>query len=176
MASAFGHAAVPLALGAAFHRKGDPPRLWVLAVFCALAPDLDVLGFWAGVPYGSPFGHRGFSHSLLFAALLAMACLAALPPERRGLRPWSWLFLAAASHGLLDAMTTGGMGVGFFIPFDNARIFLPWRPIRVSPLAPAAFFGARGLMILRNELLWIWAPCLVLAGACLGLRRASPRP
>ena len=33
---------------------------------------------------------------------------------------WVWfvvLFLSTISHGILDAMTSGGNGVGFFIPF-----------------------------------------------------------
>jgi hypothetical protein len=30
-----------------------------------------------------------------------------------------------ASHGMLDAMTDGGLGVAFFAPFDNARYFFP---------------------------------------------------
>jgi hypothetical protein len=35
------------------------------------------------------------------------------------------LFLATAGHGLLDAMTNGGLGLAFFSPFDNHRYFLP---------------------------------------------------
>src|SRR5215831_7502105 len=46
---------------------------------------------------------------------------------------FAYLFLATASHGVLDAMTNGGLGVAFFSPFDTTRYFLPWRPIRVSP-------------------------------------------
>jgi hypothetical protein len=38
------------------------------------------------------------------------------------------VFLATASHGVLDATTNGGLGVAFFSPFDNRRYFLPWRP------------------------------------------------
>jgi len=40
-------------------------------------------------------------------------------------------------------MTKGGLGVAFFSPFDNSRYFLPWRPIRVSPIAIHRFFSAR---------------------------------
>lgn len=32
-------------------------------------------------------------------------------------------------------LTDGGLGVAFFSPFDNKRYFLPWRPIRVSPIS-----------------------------------------
>jgi inner membrane protein len=56
---------------------------------------------------------------------------------------FTYLFLATASHGVLDAMTDGGLGVAFFSPFDNRRYFLPWRPIVVSPISIARFFSGR---------------------------------
>jgi len=55
-----------------------------------------------------------------------------------------YFFLATASHGLLDAMTDGGLGVAFFVPFDKHRYFLPWTPIRVSPIGVGRFFTDRG--------------------------------
>jgi inner membrane protein len=83
------------------------------------------------------------------------------------------LFLATASHGVLDAMTNGGLGVAFFSPFDNRRYFLPWRPVRVSPIAVTRFFTPRGLAILQSELLWIWLPAILLASLVWMLRRKS---
>jgi inner membrane protein len=46
------------------------------------------------------------------------------------------IFFSTISHGILDAITTGGRGVGFFIPFDNTRYFLPFKGIKVSPSSP----------------------------------------
>jgi inner membrane protein len=63
-----------------------------------------------------------------------------------------------ASHGMLDAMTDGGLGVAFFAPFDNARYFFPWRPILVSPIGIAQFFSGYGLDVLLSEFVWIWVP------------------
>src|SRR5215218_8689402 len=77
MASAFTHAIAGLAIGTAFRRPGLPARFWILGAAGATIPDLDGVGFWLGVPYESVFGHRGFTHSLLFAALLATAGLLA---------------------------------------------------------------------------------------------------
>ncbi|MBL0051352.1 MAG: metal-dependent hydrolase [Bacteroidetes bacterium] len=37
-----------------------------------MIPDADVVGFQFGVSYNSMFGHRGFTHSIFFAAILAM--------------------------------------------------------------------------------------------------------
>ena len=86
---------------------------------------------------------------------------------------WGYLFFATASHGVLDAMTSGGLGVAFFAPFSNARYFLPWRPIAVSPIGLAAFFSSRGLHILANEIIWIWTPSGLLALALILKRRIA---
>jgi inner membrane protein len=143
---------------------------------CSVLPDLDVIGFGFGIRYGDFWGHRGFTHSLFFAAALAgVVTIAAF--RRRGagsgrLSVFAYLFLATASHGVLDAMTDGGLGVAFFSPFENGRCFLPWRPIRVSPIG-ATFFSARGYSVLQSELLWIWLPALLLAALALALRWSS---
>jgi hypothetical protein len=71
------------------------------------------------------------------------------------------LFVITASHGLLDAMTDGGLGVAFFSPFDRTRYFLGWRPIHVSPIAAHRFFSSRGLTILWSEIRSVWAPALL---------------
>lgn len=70
------------------------------------------------------------------------------------------LTLATLSHGVLDAFTDGGLGVGFFIPFDLDRHFVPWRPIEVSPIGWATWSQAAS--IARSELLAVWLPVLFL--------------
>jgi inner membrane protein len=178
--SLFTHAAPALALVPLFRTPASPARLWALGVACAAAPDLDVLAFRFGIPYEHPLGHRGLSHSLPFAAgLAALACLAAYPRRRPRpdlARAWLYLFLATASHGLLDMLTNGGQGVALWSPFENGRHFFAFRPIEASPLAPAAFFSSRGLAILAGEALWIWLPCALLAAAFVVARRPAARP
>jgi inner membrane protein len=44
-----------------------PPRFWFLSVLCSIVPDVDVLGFPLGIKYQDMLGHRGLSHSLVFA-------------------------------------------------------------------------------------------------------------
>jgi len=51
--------------------------------------------------------------------------------------------------------------VGFFIPFDDTRYFLPWRPIRVSPLALSRIFSMRFWAVLGSEVRWIVAPAMI---------------
>ena len=167
MASAFSHAVAALGIGACFYCRGTPKRVLVVGTFCSVIPDIDVLGFRFGIHYGNFWGYRGFTHSLLFAAFLASAVM--LPAFRQAspgldrLPMWIYFFLATASHGFLDAMTDGGLGVAFFSPFDNHRYFLPWTPIRVSPIGVGRLFTHRGLAVLQSEILWIWLPAALLA-------------
>jgi inner membrane protein len=190
MPSIITHAAVPLALWCAADRGRIPAWLLAAGVVAAMLPDADVLAFALHIPYADAFGHRGASHSLLFAGVLAV--LAALwaffgsgrpwsaPHSSGSRRPWSavsrqprlaptqrgptlastvqaavFVFICAASHPLLDAMTSGGLGVALAWPWSEQRFFAPWRPIRVSPFAPQ-FFSARGIATLLSELRWVW--------------------
>jgi inner membrane protein len=71
VASAISHSVAALTIGACFYRPELPKRIWVIGVLCAVIPDLDVIGFRFGIHYDDPLGHRGLTHLLLFAALLA---------------------------------------------------------------------------------------------------------
>src|SRR5690242_20365196 len=152
-----------------------PKRVWIAGILCSVLPDIDVVGFHFGIRYGDFWGHRGFTHSLLFAAILAwLVAIVGLwrtSPATSILWIWTYLFLATASHGFLDAMTDGGLGVAFFSPFGNARYFLPWTPDRVAPIGLFRFFGMRGLSVFLSELLWTWFPTALLATAAWILRR-----
>jgi inner membrane protein len=169
------HAVATLGIGACFYKAGIPKRVWVVGAACSVVPDFDVIGFRFGIRYGDFWGHRGFTHSLVFAVVLAGAVVllgfrGGLPNISR-LSMWTYFSLATASHGLLDAMTDGGLGVAFFA---NHRYFLPWTPIRVSPIGIGRFFTSRGSAVLQSELLWIWIPAgLLIASALLWRRRSS---
>jgi inner membrane protein len=174
MASAFSHAVAGLSIGTCFYRPEIPKRIWLAGVVCSVIPDLDVIGFRFGIDYGDFFGHRGFTHSLAFAGLLAAVVTVVMfrgVSEIGRLALLAYLFLATASHGLIDAMTNGGLGVAFFSPFDNTRYFLPWRPICVSPIAVTRFFTLKGFAILQNEAVWIWLPAIMFASLVLTVRR-----
>jgi inner membrane protein len=142
----------------------------VAGVLCAAAPDADVLAFSWGIPYEHPLGHRGLSHSIFVAALAAGAVSSCFRTPSWS-RSWLYLFLATASHGLLDAFTNGGLGVALLSPFDRTRYFAPFRPIEVSPLEIETFLSTRGLAVLTNELLWVWLPCALLGVVFLCLSR-----
>jgi inner membrane protein len=177
MASAFSHAVAALSIGSCFYRPQIPKAVWVAGVACSVVPDLDVIGFHFGVLYGDFWGHRGFTHSLLFAVLLASAMAIVMSWRRTSgigrFAVFGYLFLATASHGLLDSITNGGLGVAFFSPFNNNRYFLPWRPVLVSPIAVSRFFTARGFAIMESEFVWIWLPAILFAAMVFTLRRMS---
>ena len=168
------HAVAAGALVAAFPQKAVPRRMAMVGAVCSMAPDLDVVGFAFGVHYEDLLGHRGLSHSLAFAALLAFA---AQFTTRRGDRRWIWfyLFLATASHGILDALTDGGLGVAFFSPVNLTRYFFPVTPIQVSPIGPR-FFSSVGLAVLRSEIIWVWIPSFALAALARSIRRLTKPP
>jgi inner membrane protein len=173
--SAFSHAVSALGIGACFYRPEIPKRVWVLGPVLAAAPDLDVIGFRYGIAYGDLLGHRGLTHSIAFAA--ATAAVIVWAGFRRGvpeLGPrtlWLYLFVAMASHGLLDALTDGGLGVALFAPIDNTRYFFPFQPIRVSPIGIRQFFSDRGAEVVGSELAWVWLPSVLIGVLALAWKR-----
>jgi inner membrane protein len=155
-----------------------------------MLPDIDVIAFSFGIPYEAMFGHRGFTHSFFFAAIVGALVTGYLlhrpdadlhRPGSDSLRPpsishWTavffWFFAVTTSHGLLDALTDGGRGIAFFAPFSNDRFFFPWRPIQVSPIG-VGFLSPRGLSVLVSEARWIWLPSAIIAASARLYRRRS---
>jgi inner membrane protein len=129
-----------------------PAAAWVvILVACSCLPDLDIIAFSFGIPYEAPFGHRGATHSLAFAAICGLllglvAWAMSLPAVHLG----AAAALVMATHGLLDTLTDGGLGIALLWPFSNARYFASWRPIPVAPIGPR-LFAARGLHLMLHE-------------------------
>ncbi|MBL0127461.1 MAG: metal-dependent hydrolase [Flavobacteriales bacterium] len=173
MPTVFSHAIAGAALARTI-RAEDARKLMIAAVISAMVPDLDAIGFMTGVPYGSFFGHRGFTHSITFAVL--WSALVTVLLFRKA--PWPaalLLFLATVSHPLLDMLTSGGLGCTLFAPFNNERLFFPWQPIKVSPLG-FGFFSARGLAVLASEAVWVVLPSVILLLVTKRRRSACKAP
>ena len=177
------HSFVGVALGGTFFRK-MPRRFWYLTVACATVQDLDVIGFPFGVDYGDFLGHRGLSHSLPFAFVISVIAVSLMLKyvklfSLKWWCLWALFFAIAASQGLLDAMTDGGLGVALFSPFDRTRYFLPWRPIPVAPIGLHGLFSRWGLRVIIFEVGLIWIPLgALLAAGRLGtwlMRRRADR-
>jgi inner membrane protein len=157
-------------MGLLVARYGVPARArsWAAVGMVALSmlPDADVVAFVFRIPYAAPFGHRGASHSFLFA--IVAGALVAFAVRTPRLAPWCMALIA--SHPLLDALTDGGLGVALLWPFSNERFFFSWRPIPVSPIG-VGFFSWRGARVVLAELL-IFSPVYALA---LWPRKGMPR-
>lgn len=174
MSSIFTHAAAGGALAAIAEAHPSAATVGVAAV-CAMLPDVDGIGYLLGIPYGAVFGHRGLLHSLCFALLVAAAVTLLFFRRRAPLLHLLLFFVAAASHGVLDAMTDGGLGIAFFSPFDTTRYFLPFRPILVPPLGIRAFFTRYGLAVMKSEIQWVWLPLALAVLAARGIRWGARR-
>ena len=172
MPSIFSHAVAAVALGKACAWRRVPFKFWTLTALCAVVPDADVVAFAFRIPYGSMFGHRGLTHSLAFALLLGVVVVAIFFRDAKSRASLAFFFfLATVSHGALDALTNGGLGVAFFAPFSGERYFFPARPVEVSPIGVGSFFSERGLAVIRSELLWVWLPSALVVAAVLIFRR-----
>jgi inner membrane protein len=179
MATVFSHPAVALGLMPWFRDVRNSKAVLFTGMLLTILPDIDVLAFKLGIPYAHFFGHRGFTHSLLFAAMISAGCawLFCRFLRKPFLNVWVFLFLCAASHGIIDAFTNGGLGIALFSPFDDGRYFSPQQPIEVSTLSVRRFFQGQGIGVLISELKWIWLPCMILmiiglGGLFIGKRRA----
>src|SRR4051794_24298521 len=106
MATLYTHSIVGLGIASIYARRRMPLLFWGLAAFLPIVPDFDC---FSSAYYGSPWGHRGCTHSLLFALWLSVLA-ASLTFRYFRVSFWSLsaLFLIiVATHGLLDALTWG---------------------------------------------------------------------
>ncbi len=171
-----GHLAVGLAGGRITRPVGRLRQVaWVvLLIGVSFAPDLDVLAFRLGIPYGAPFGHRGAAHSIVVGVALGLAVGAV--GVRLGVRPSASVvagLVVAVSHGVLDAFTDGGRGTAVWWPFSTERVFASWRPIPVSPIGLRAF-SPRGVAVMTREAV-LFLPLLIVGLWPFGRSRRGTR-
>lgn len=180
MPTVMSHAVVASGVGAAAAtNRAMPARYWVSLALLGAMPDLDVVIYPLGLNAPHILGHRGLTHSLLFAAVVA-ALMVRLLFRSREWHAWWWrlwvvYFAAIASHGVLDAFTNGGQGIAFLAPLSTGRWHAPWQPILVSPIGVQAFLSEYGLQVLQNEMVLLWLPSIALALAARIARRRSSR-
>jgi inner membrane protein len=172
MSTIYTHAVVGLGLTRLLTNRSMPWAYWGLAAVLPIIPDFDAFSTHA---YGSPLGHRGITHSLLFS--LALSVIAACATFRYFRVSWWRLtvvfFVVAASHGLFDALTWGGMEIPFFWPIEGR--WGNWGPIPASNIG----WEIPGLKFNQSfacELCWIWLPVGMLVGfvtSCRLLKKYS---
>jgi inner membrane protein len=125
------------------------PRSGLLLILAANAPDIDILAAFGG-KLNYFMWHRGITHSIATAPLLALLPVLVVCAVSRSMRGWKAAYvlslIGVASHLLLDWTNTYGV-----------RLLLPFSP--------------RWLRLDLNNIvdLWIWAVLLIAAvGPLLG--------
>ena len=166
------HLATGALLGAVYARATGTRPIPAMAGFAALAlaPDLDLFTMGLVDPE-TALDHRVATHAFPTAAFAG--CCAALAIGRRPstLVTGVLVFLALASHGLLDGMTRMGKGTVLWWPFDSVRRAFAWQPIP-GAASFQEYFGWGGIPLIMQEAL-IFLPIM---GATALLLRVRPRP
>lgn len=165
MPTIISHSIVGLSAGKILSIKNVPKRFWVLSAVCPILPDADIIGYFLGIPYEHFLGHRGFFHSIFFALILSIFVVSIFfRKDKVFSKRWFiftiYFFVITSSHGVLDAFTSGGLGIALLSPFDNTRYFFPFAPIQVSPIGIKAFFSEWGLRVIISEFIWVWLPSI----------------
>ncbi len=125
------HGLLGASIVAAIHPQ--PPNRYFTPLFIggvlANLPDFDFLLVFA---LHSRAWHRGFSHSILFAAFTCLLLVLILGKHR--MREAIAFGLAFASHGILDYVTTKeGGGVELLFPFSMDRLAFGWMGLSELP-------------------------------------------
>jgi len=148
MPSSVAHGLAAVALGAALY-PAERARFYAVAATGAVLLDVDAIGRPFGVGDLTWLGgHRALTHSLPFAATLALIAVAVACRgthwQRRRFGAWAYFALAFMLHGALDAFTSYGEGVMFIAPFSTWRYKASWQPLH-------------GIL---PEIVAIWVPAL----------------
>jgi inner membrane protein len=135
----------------------------IIGAACAMLPDIDAIGrpFYGETgDLQTLGGHRGFTHSLAFAALLGLiaASVTLFDSRWRGYRLRFGIFIAfaTAAHGALDALTSIGARtspVQFFSPFSVQGYTASRHPIR-GPFSE--LFLCLIPLVLLTRFIWHW--------------------
>ena len=130
------HIIASIPMNSTVMRKTNTKKILFWSFVIAVIPDLDLIG---NVPINNIFGHRGFTHSLIFALLLTLLASVMFWREFKNDKSRFYLIslnflLVAMMHPFLDAGTDRNYGVAFFSPWSNHRYSLPWAPINDKAL------------------------------------------
>lgn len=161
--ASIGHIAVGMLAGRLHGARNGKDLLATMSAYAGLSllPDLDILPLAFGVHDKGLCGHRGISHTWLFAAVVAAGAYLLFRKGRNPIRVTVLTFLTVASHGFLDASTTDSRGIHLLWPLLSERIVMPLRPIPVAP-SGIAFLSLRGIEVSLVETLY-FLPLMLLA-------------
>lgn len=155
------HAIPAIALGLGIGKKVIPLKVMLTAALISSIPDFDMIGTrYLGVPWDSIYGHRGYTHSIVFAILIAF--IAAKFFNRDAFNK-NFLFFSFCmlSHGFLDLCNDGGLGVALLWPLSDYRYHGLVHPImNVNVSFRSLYLSTKGLPVFLSEVIWVWLPFL----------------
>lgn len=144
MSSVLGHAlAGTVVASAGFPRGASRARAGAvaLAVAAALTPDLDVV--WMALRPGAGDVHRGVTHGLPFAIVVAgvLAAVSHRPLRQPAARLFLVFLAAVTSHLVLDYLMGAGAPIRPLTPFEDRGFSAPLTLVPVAYYArtPAAY-------------------------------------
>jgi inner membrane protein len=159
------HIIASLPMNTTVMRQTNTKKILFWSLVITLIPDIDLLGNFFNIPINNIFGHRGFTHSLIFAFFLAAIISLIFWQEfKTDKKRWFLIFgnflLVALMHPLLDALTDKNYGVALLSPFSNHRFSLPWAPINDSALGIWNYYVLGFWQIIKVEAVIILAALL----------------
>ncbi len=178
------HIALGACIGEAFFEKGFGKKAMIWGALAQSIPDIDFLAATWLSPVDNLLAHRGFTHSLLFAVLVApfFALIAEKVhrPHNISFRKWLYFFaIEVFLHLFLDAFNN--YGVGWFEPFAHQRI--SFNTIYVADPFFSIWAGLALVMLIalnahnRYRKFWwrlgIFAPMLYLSYCCFNKYKAE---
>jgi len=106
---------VALALGKGVQNKELSWRELVLGALCSVVPDLDVIGFYVGIQYGDVWDIVVDALGRVCGVVSRDSCGCVVSRQAGASNDGLFLyfFFCTASHGVLDAMTNGGLAWRF---------------------------------------------------------------
>jgi inner membrane protein len=153
--ASIGHVAVGMLAGRLHGARNAKDLCVTMTAYAGLSllPDLDILPLAFGVRDAGLYGHRGITHTWIFAAVVAAVAWVIFRKGRNPLRVAVLTFMTVASHGILDASTTDSRGIHLLWPLISERMVMPIRPIPVAP-SGIEFLSWRGIQVSMVELLY----------------------
>ncbi len=164
------HVVVGACMGEVFAGKqlGKKAMLW--GALAQSVPDIDfVASFWMDTA-SDLLAHRGFTHSILFVALITpvMALIAERwhRPHDISMRQWLLFFGGViGAHIFLDAFNN--YGTGWLEPFSHHRITFNVLYVADPFFSIGPFIAALSILIYRRSL--VWNRRISMAGLCISL-------
>ncbi len=153
------HGLLGLSVGALRRSERDRAAVLLGCVLAAELPDLDYLWPAGDSVLHSLRAHRGLTHAVVMAPLVALAAtllakLAFRHASVASIFAWS-LPSVLFAHLLADAWT--GWGTRLSLPFSDARVTLDWMmvvdPLFTLPLLIGSLWGIRRRTVLRRAVL-----------------------